>query len=217
MSSVPFALPPLYPILDASCFPPEPAARAAFLSATVRELARAGVTLLQLRMKDASRDEVLSVAAILRAAVSATAMRLILNDHAEWVLETGFDGVHLGQGDLALGEARALLGPDRIVGLSTHTPGQAVDGDATSADYLAVGPVFSTASKPDAESPVGLEGVRAARARTGKPLVAIGGIGMAQAQAVRAAGADSVAVIGALFGSQGSPGRLAQDFLRLFR
>ncbi len=217
MGTVPFTLPPLYPILDASCFPQEPGARTAFLSATTRELAGAGVTLLQLRMKDAGRDEVLRAAATIRAAADSDTIRLILNDHVSLVSETGFDGVHLGQGDLAIGEARARLGPDRILGLSTHTPGQAEAGDGTDADYLAVGPVFPTASKGNAEPPLGLAGVGAARARTVKPLVAIGGIGLPQAEAVWAAGADSVAVIGALFGSETAPGTLAQDFLRLFR
>ncbi len=213
---MPLLLPPLYPILDAHSFPTEPRERDAFVGRTVRELGEAGVTLVQLRMKGCSREEVLRVAAAARAA-APNGMRLILNDWAELVRETGFDGVHLGQQDAAMDIARKLVGPDAVIGLSTHTVVQVELGVRTSADYLAAGPVFATGSKADAEPAVGLEGVRAARAATARPLVAIGGITLANVEAVWAAGADSVAVIGSLFSGARPPGRMAEDFLRLFR
>ncbi len=211
-----FRLPPLYPILDALYLPPDPGERSEVLERTVRELGEAGVTLLQLREKNTSRDQLLRDAEAVRRA-APRAMRLLLNDHADLVRETGFDGVHLGQNDLPVEAARAQLGPEAILGLSTHTPAQVLAGDATGADYLAVGPVFATATKLDAQPAIGLAGVRAAREHTAKPLVAIGGITLDQAQAVQAAGADSVAVIGALFAGPALPGTIAQDFLRLFR
>ena len=213
---MPIVLPPLYPILDASCFPLEAGEQARFVERTVRELGAAGVELVQLRMKAASREELLRAADAARQA-APRGMRLILNDRAELVHEAGFEGVHVGQGDLGVAEARALLGPDAIVGLSAHTVEQVVAGEQTSVDYLAVGPVFATSSKADAEAAVGLAGVCVARAATRKPLVAIGGITLGNAREVWAAGADSVAVIGALFGGERPAGRIAEDFLRLFR
>ncbi len=218
---MPFRLPPLYPILDESYFPSDPAERARYLDSTVRALAGAGVSLLQLRMKTAARGEILRAAAAAREA-AGTSMRLILNDHVALVAACGFDGVHLGQDDAAIDEARRLLGPAAILGLSTHTAAQALAADNTAADYVAAGPVFATASKPDAEQPIGPPGVQAARKATAKPLVAIGGITLANVQAVWGAGADSVALIGALFGGDArcdasAAARLAGDFLKLFR
>lgn len=211
---MPFVLPPLYPILDASFFPREPAARAAFLQDTVRGLADAGVGLLQLRAKAAPRGQVLRDAESVRAA-APSGLTLILNDYSDLLASTGFDGLHLGQTDAPLERVRADH-PRAVLGLSTHTPAQTGAGDAASADYLAIGPIFPTNSKLDAEPPLGLAGLRAARAQTGKPLVAIGGITLRNAAEVRAAGADSVAVLGALFADgTGSPAKAARDFLRL--
>ncbi len=156
----------------------------------------------------------------MRAAASP-GMRLILNDHVHLVRGCGFHGVHLGQGDLLIAAARDALGPAAIIGLSTHTAAEVLEGDLTNADYLAIGPVFATESKSNAEAPVGVEGVRAARAGTEKPLVAIGGITLATAADVHAAGADSIALISALFrggdGGPQSPGEIARDFLRVLR
>ena len=216
---MPFALPPLYPILDEAYLPPGPEARTRFLDTTVRELADAGVSLLQLRCKSAPRDQLVRDATVVRAA--GPGLVLILNDHAELVRECGFDGVHLGQTDLGIEAARQLLGANSCIGLSTHTPLQVAAGDATSANYLAAGPVFTTGSKSDAEPAIGIDGVQAARLHSSKPLVAIGGITAEFAPAVWAAGAQSIALISALFprgaGTAQSPGQIARDFLRLFR
>ncbi len=213
---MPFVLPPLYPILDSHYFPADPAARAVFLDTTVRDLAENGVTLLQLRIKHAAREQLLQAAAIVRAAAPPT-LRLILNDHADLVHATGFSGVHLGQGDMPVAQARALLGSDALIGVSTHNPAQVADRAIAAADYIATGPVFATGSKPDAEPVIGLDGVGHARKLTAKPLVAIGGITLGHAPRVWAAGADSIAVISALFQPGSSSGRLAGDFLKLFR
>ena len=213
---MPFVLPPLYPILDEHFFPADPAARASFLDTTVRDLAEHGVTLLQLRMKQATPDQLLAAAQTIRAAAPAS-MRLILNDYVDLARAVGFDGAHLGQGDMSIPQARARLGPNALLGISTHSPNQAGEQASGLADYIATGPVFATGSKLDAEPVTGLEGVHAARRLTAKPLVAIGGITLANVQTVWEAGAESVAVISALFAPGSTPGRLAGDFLRLFR
>ncbi len=123
---------------------------------------------------------------------------LLLNDDPEVAVECGFDGAHVGQTDTGVSTARAVLGPARILGVSTHTPDQALAAGAADVDYVAIGPVFETRTKPDAESPVGVCGVQAARAVVRKPLVAIGGIGPGRGRQVLQAGADAVAYISAL-------------------
>jgi len=141
-------------------------------------------------------------------------VRLIMNDRADLCLAAGFDGVHIGQDDLSPESVRRIIGPDRILGVSTHNPEQLREADRTSADYLAIGPVFATTSKEKPDPVVGLEGVRRARALTTKPLVAIGGITRKTAASVVEAGADSVAVISDLLRE---PRKSAEEFLRILR
>jgi thiamine-phosphate pyrophosphorylase len=137
---------------------------------------------------------------------------LILNDRPALVAETGFDGVHIGQEDMPPALARDLIGPDLVLGVSTHNPEQLSVADRTTADYLAIGPVFATTTKQNPDPVVGLEGVRLARSLTRKPLVAIGGISLTNCRAAREAGADSVAIISAIFSSTGSPAEHAREF-----
>ena len=118
-----------------------------------------------------------------------------MNDRADLCLAADFDGVHVGQDDLSPESVRRIIGPDRWLGVSTHNPEQLRDADLTSADYLAIGPVFATSSKDKPDPVVGLAGVRRARELTRKPLVAIGGITRANAASVIEAGADCIAVI----------------------
>ena len=220
----------LYPILDDAFLPGEPGQRRRFLQETVAALADAGVTIVQYRNKrvpslalvdheSALETQLLRDCEAMRQAAPST-LRLILNDRADLVAATGFDGVHIGQGDGAPQAARVLIGAGKILGISTHngTQLQAEQG----ADYVAIGPVFATSSKLDTDPVVGLQGLRLARSLTAKPLVAIGGITLAQAAAVRAAGADSLAVISALLvknasGEYEAPVKLAKDFLEIFR
>jgi thiamine-phosphate pyrophosphorylase len=147
-----------------------------------------------------------------RAGVPAPHARLIMNDRADLCLAAEFDGVHIGQDDLSPEAVRAIIGPDRWLGVSTHNPEQLREADLTSADYLAIGPVFATSSKEKPDPVVGLEGVRRARSLTGKPLVAIGGITRANAASVIEAGADSVAVISDLLPE---PRKSAEEFFRI--
>jgi thiamine-phosphate pyrophosphorylase len=135
-----------------------------------------------------------------------------MNDRADLCLAAGFDGVHVGQEDLSAQGVRKMIGASLWLGVSTHNTGQVQQADQTSADYLAIGPVFSTASKTNPDPVVGLEGIRKARSLTRKPLVAIGGINRANCRSVIEAGADSVAVISDLMRE---PRKSAEDFLRI--
>jgi thiamine-phosphate pyrophosphorylase len=141
-------------------------------------------------------------------------IRLIMNDRADLCLAADLDGVHVGQDDLSPESVRKIIGPHRWMGVSTHNPEQLSEADRTSADYLAIGPVFATSSKEKPDPVVGLEGVRRARALMRKPLVAIGGITRGNAASVIEAGADSVAVISDL---SRDPRKSAEEFLQILR
>ena len=144
--------------------------------------------------------------------MAGSACHLILNDRADLAVLANFDGVHVGQGDLSPEDARRVVGTDRIVGVSTHTDEQVRIADQSCADYIAIGPVFATGTKLNPDPVVGLEGVRRARALTTKPLVAIGGITRDNARSVIDAGADSVAVISALFAPDEIPSKSHATF-----
>jgi thiamine-phosphate pyrophosphorylase len=199
-------LPRLYPILDASSFQDIEA-----LLSAAEELLAGGVTLLQYRNKSANAREMLEQARELKRRLGGS-VKLIMNDRADICLAAGFDGVHVGQEDLSPQGARKVIGDRLCLGVSTHNAEQILEADETSADYIAIGPVFSTASKVNPDPVVGLDGVRKARALTQKPLVAIGGINRANCRSVIEAGADSVAVISDLMRE---PRKSAEDFSRI--
>ena len=159
------------------------------------QLQAGGVRWLQYRAKRLPARNTCAHAWALRQAFPG--LKLIMNDRADLCLAADFDGVHVGQEDLWPEAVRGLIG-SRIVGVSTHNPEQVAEAAASPADYVAIGPVFSTGSKLNPDPVVGLEGVRRARQLTAKPLVAIGGITLENCREVRAAGADSVAIISAL-------------------
>jgi thiamine-phosphate pyrophosphorylase len=207
--------PAVYPILDAS-FLTAAEDRAEFLRRLVRDLAEAGVGILQYRNKEGSEAEILADARVMRETADEQ-MLLILNDWPVLTVETGFDGVHVGQTDVSPAEARAIIGTGKIVGISTHNEAQLRAADLQPVDYIAIGPVFATATKENPDPVVGLEGVRRARKLTNKPLVAIGGITRENAELVWQAGADSVAVISAIFSRGGDPVKSTGDFLRIFQ
>ena len=199
-------LPCLYAILDASCFQDSVA-----LFLTAEELLAGGVTLLQYRDKGGNARQMLEQARELKRRLGGS-VKLIMNDRADLCLAAGFDGVHVGQQDLSSEGARKVIGDRLWLGVSTHNPEQVKEADKTSADYIAIGPVFPTASKANPDPVIGLEGVQKARALTRKPLVAIGGINRANCRSVIEAGADSVAVISDLMRE---PRKSAEDFLRI--
>ena len=188
-------LPRIYAILDGDSI------RSAGLDlrSTAITLRDAGVLLLQYRDKTASEIEILENAHAIRTIFQGASATLLLNDFPHLVAEARWDGVHVGQTDTAVLEARRQIGRDRLVGISTHTPEQFSEAADTDADYIAYGPIFETGSKADAETPVGLQGLRDLRRLDARPLVAIGGISRERLSSVFAAGADSVALISALY------------------
>jgi thiamine-phosphate pyrophosphorylase len=208
-------LPRLYPILDADAL-----ARAGVPLATAASAWQgAGVRWLQYRDKQASDAEVVDRMRELRAVFPAGEAVLLLNDRVALCVAAGADGVHIGQEDMPPAEARRILGRARLLGVSTHNVGQLRAALTTgAADYLAIGPVFATASKDNPDPVVGLEGVKAARALTRLPLVAIGGITGENGREVIEAGADAVAVISALLPEGGREmAQRVRDFLAFLR
>ena len=199
-------LPRLYTILDSANFPDTEA-----LCLSAAEVAAAGVILLQYRNKSGNARQMLDQARELRRRLGP-AVKLIMNDRADLCLAAGFNGVHVGQDDLSPEGVRKVIGNSLWLGVSTHNPEQLTAADKTTADYLAIGPVFSTRSKANPDPVIGLEGVRRARALTHKPLVAIGGITRENCRSVIEAGADSVAVISDLIRE---PRKSAEEFFRV--
>jgi thiamine-phosphate pyrophosphorylase len=206
-------LPRLYAIVDAGVLGRRGLDSVQF----AEELKAAGVTLLQYRDKTGGPQEVLRAASAIGTVFAGSACRLILNDRADLAVLAGWDGVHVGQGDLSPEDARRVMGTGRLVGVSTHTGDQVRLAEASCADYVAVGPVFATETKLDADPVIGLKGVRRARELTGKPLVAIGGITRGNARSVIDAGADSVAVISALLNEEEQVEKVVRDFLENLR
>ncbi len=202
------SVPRLYPIVDVACF-----SSTEDLAAFAEELIAGGCRLMQYRNKSGHARVILEQARELKKRVGG-AVRLIMNDRADLALAAEFDGVHVGQDDLSPEAVRRIIGPDQWLGVSTHNPEQLREADLTSADYLAIGPVFSTSSKEKPDPVVGLEGVRRARHLTRRPLVAIGGITRANAASVIEAGADTVAVISDLLRE---PRKSAEEFFRILR
>jgi thiamine-phosphate pyrophosphorylase len=181
-------LPRLYVILDATLLSNS-------LFDCAQQLAGAGVRLLQYRDKSASARDLLETSRKLVSSLRSFGSSLIVNDRPDVAALVGADGVHVGQEDVDPEQARAVVGEKMRVGVSTHNLEQFQRAAGTSADYIAVGPIFSTTSKANPDPVVGLELVRQARSLTDKPIVAIGGITLERAASVNSAGSDSVAVI----------------------
>jgi len=194
-----FSFPKVYPILDSSIIPIT--GRTQFLRRLGDSLANAGVTLLEYRNKTGADAELLGDCAILREALPARKIKLILDDRADLIEQAGFDGVHVDAGDLSPSEARRLVGPERIVGTFGGSDALLPGILDEPADYLAIGPVYPTTTKQTSKPPIGPEGVRRLRAEAGpdKVLVAAAGITLATAPSVLAAGASAVAVSAAIF------------------
>ena len=204
--------PPLYAIIDADLL------KTSELS-FAEVMAESGVKLLQYRNKHATSRQLFEISQSLSARLSShaetrrRAPRFIVNDRADVALLTQAGGVHLGQQDLGVEQARAILGREIWIGVSTHTLEQVEAADKTSADYVAFGPIFPTTTKHNPDAVVGLELLAQARAHTRKPLVAIGGITLERAAEVYRAGADSLAVARDLIAAA-DPGAQARAYLR---
>jgi thiamine-phosphate pyrophosphorylase len=196
---MPFSFPKVYPILDSSIIPF--AGRAEFLRRLAGLLAEAGVTLLEYRSKTGTEAELLADTGILRAALPAGKVKLILDDRVDLVERIAFDGAHVDAGDIKPAEARRLLGPGRILGTFGGSQVLLPGILAEPVDYLSIGPVFPTRTKQTSTPPIGIEGVRRLRAQAGAGpvLMAVGGITLATAAEALSAGATAIAVAGALF------------------
>jgi thiamine-phosphate pyrophosphorylase len=194
-----FEFPKIYPILDSSFIPTT--GRAEFLDRLGRGLAEAGIRLLEYRNKNGAKAEIVADAAVLRQALPAGKVKLILDDRVDLVETIGFDGAHVDDGDLSPTEARKLLGPDKIIGTFagnlTLIPGILEQP----ADYFAVGPVWDTVTKKTTLPSIGPEGVRHLRQIVGPSvtITAAGGIKLEKAPEVLAAGATAVSVVGGIF------------------
>lgn len=197
------AFPPLYAILSGDLGGDSP-------SGWAERLTGAGVEIIQYRGKRSSSREVFEISRELAKLSRRKPFRFIVNDRADIAAMTGAGGVHVGQQDLGVEEARRVCGADCWVGISTHTLEQVREAAATSADYIAVGPIFPTDTKEDHEPVVGMDFVRGARALTRKPLVAIGGITAERAEEVYRAGADSLAVSRDLLAAENTARRVGE-------
>ncbi|MCC6142064.1 MAG: thiamine phosphate synthase [Nitrospira sp.] len=168
------------------------------LAGLFRQAAGAGVTLFQYRNKTGSMKEAYAEALPLRKIAVELGVTFIVNDRCDLALAVEADGVHLGQTDLLYAYARKVMGPDKIIGLSTHNAGQVKEAEQLKPDYIGFGPIFKPASKQDHDPVVGIEGLRQIRALTSLPLFAIGGIQLDRVGEVMRAGADGIAVISAV-------------------
>jgi len=197
------ALPPLYVILDAALLPSDPVE-------FVKKLMGAGARLFQYRNKTAPAREVLQAAQALNVTARQEGASFLVNDRPDLARLAGASGVHVGQDDVEVAAARAIVGANAIVGVSTHNFEQFQRAAETDADYLAVGPIFPTRTKSKPDPVVGLELIREARKLTTKPIVAIGGITLERTADVIRAGADSVAVISDILAAKNPATRVKQ-------
>ncbi len=196
-------LPRLYVILDAALLKQSE-------KVCAENLAAAGVRLLQFRDKRASPRELLRKSRGLAELLCPQGVTFFVNDRADVANLAGASGVHVGQEDLAVEQARVVIGEAKLVGVSTHNREQFARAAKTTADYIAVGPIFATQTKENPDPVVGLELLRQARRLTDKPIVAIGGITLERAAEVIAAGADSVSVISDILQAPEPAARAAQ-------
>ena len=200
-----FELPTIYPITDTRISGISHAEQ-------IERLAAGGATLIQLREKHASPAEFFDAAEKAMNVARKLGVKIIINDRVDIALALQADGVHLGHDDLPPGETRALLGKSAIIGYSTHSVEQAIEAIKLPIDYIAIGPAFETATKLNPEAVVAMDGLRRVRKAIGKfPLVAIGGINLANLRSVFDAGADSAAIIGALLSDTDEIGRRMRD------
>lgn len=167
---------------------------------TVRRAVAGGVSFVQLRDKAATTQERVELARALKSVLSGLGVPLVINDDVRAAAAADADGAHIGQGDMTPAQARALLGPDKVLGLSCETPETVAAVDPSLVDYLGLGPVFGTATKADHEDPIGFDGLASLVALSPCPSVAIGGLKADHESAVRRSGADGLAVVSAICG-----------------
>lgn len=199
----------LYVITAGGCHPGRP------LVEVMEETLKGGAGMLQLRNKTGSRQEVLQEAKELRELTRAYHVPFIINDYPDIALEVDADGVHLGQDDLAIEEARKLLGDGKIIGISTHSLEQGLAAERAGADYIGIGPVFPTNTKPG-RAAVTTSYVAEAARHIRIPFVAIGGIALGNVSEVLSAGARKICAVSAIVGSE-NPAGTCRSFLAAIR
>ena len=200
-------MPRLYVILDAGMLTES-------AGVTAKKLIAEGVQLLQYRNKLAPARELLNDSLAIADAARAAQCLFFVNDRPDVAWLAGASGVHVGQEDLEVAQAREVMGPERWVGVSTHSLQQFEQAVASSADYIAVGPIYPTTSKANPDPVVGLELLRRVRPLTAKPIVAIGGITLRRAPEALEAGADSVAVISGILQAE-NPATRAGEYIQI--
>lgn len=183
---------------------------------TVAAAVRGGVTAVQLRDKQATDADLVDQGRALKAVLAGTGVPLIVNDRVDVALAVGADGVHLGQSDAGVRAARARLGSGAIIGLSVQTPALARAVDPVLVDYVGVGPVFPTGTKPDHSTPLGFDGLALVCAASPVPVVAIGGLRSAHTGAVAAAGTQGMALVSAICAAE-SPELAAREVAEAVR
>lgn len=184
------------------------------LEEVVREAVAGGVTMVQLREKEASTRDFVELALRLKPVCKAAGVPLIINDRIDVALAVDADGVHIGQSDMPYEVARRLLGPDKIIGLSVENFDDLERANGLDVDYVGISPVYGTPTKTDTAEPFGLEGLRRAVELSVHPTVAIGGMNAQTIGEVIAAGADGVAVVSAIC-SAPSPREATRELLRV--
>ncbi len=182
----------LYLVLDAATTPPER------FPDLAEAAAQGGATVVQIRDKTSGARALIRTVRAVRARLAGTSVPVIVNDRVDVALAAGADGAHVGQDDLPPKAARAILGPDAILGLSVTNEAELDTVDPTLVDHVGLGPLFATATKPDAAPPLGPERFQAIRRQLQLPVVAIGGIAIGNAESAIFAGADGIAVVGAI-------------------
>lgn len=182
----------------------------------VEEAVKGGATMVQLREKDCSTREFIELAAKLKETLKPLGIPLLINDRIDVALAVDADGVHIGQSDMPYKTARALLGPDKIIGLSVENMEDIRVANELDVDYVGISPVYSTHTKTDTAAPFGLEGLREAVKLSVHPTVAIGGMNMKTAKDVMACGTDGIAVVSAIV-SADSPCEAARNLLEVMK
>jgi thiamine-phosphate pyrophosphorylase len=178
--------------------------------------ARGGATMVQLREKDAATRAFVEEARALKSLLAPLGIPLVVNDRVDIALAVDADGVHVGQSDMPVEQARRLLGAGKIVGLSITSETEILHPDAAAADYLGVGPIYPQSTKNDAAPALGVEGLRRLRALTQTPVIAIGGLTPENSDDVLANGAEGLAIVSAIVGAD-DPEAATRAFARLFR
>jgi len=164
----------------------------------VEEAVKGGATVVQLRAKSISTREFLDIGKKIHSLLQKKGIPFIVNDRIDIALALDADGVHLGQQDMPLQTARKIMGNEKIIGISVNNVYEALEAEKGGADYLGVGPVFPTTTKPDIRAPLGIEGLRKIREKIKIPIIAIGGINKSNVHEVYSTGVDGIAVVSAI-------------------